>query len=107
MTVYSYALTYNLITKPFLPPEWEATPHHVINVLLQVWATWLVLQLVVWLGAGGLAALLTALLFGVTPSDATTLVAVSLVLIAVAFVASYLPARRAVRIDPLQALRGE
>ncbi len=64
VTVYSYALTYNLISKPFLPPEWEATPHHVINVLLQVWATWLVMQMVVWLGAGGFAALLTGLLFG-------------------------------------------
>ncbi len=64
VTVYSYALTYNLITKPFLPADWEAYPHHVINVLLHVWATWLVLQLVLWLGAGGLAALLTALLFG-------------------------------------------
>ncbi|MHC4850832.1 MAG: tetratricopeptide repeat protein [Planctomycetota bacterium] len=64
VTVYSYALTYNLVSKPFLSPEREAVPHHVINVLLHVWATWLVLQLVVWLGAGGLAALLTALLFG-------------------------------------------
>ena len=51
--------------------------------------------------------LLTALLFGVTPSDVTTLVAVSLVLIVVAFVASYLTARRAVRIDPIPALRGQ
>jgi len=64
VTVWSYALTYKLISEPFLSAEREATPHHVINVLLHVWATWLVLQLVVWLGAGGLAALLTALLFG-------------------------------------------
>lgn len=64
ITVWSYALTYQLISKPFLSPEQEAIPHHVINVLLHVWATWLVLQLVVWLGAGGLAALLTAALFG-------------------------------------------
>lgn len=50
---------------------------------------------------------LTGLLFGVTPGDVTTLLLVTLVLTAGALTASYLPARRALRIDPLAALRAE
>jgi ABC-type antimicrobial peptide transport system permease subunit len=50
---------------------------------------------------------LTGLLFGVTSSDLTTLAGVLVVLAAVAALSIWLPARRAVRVDPLVALRQE
>jgi ABC-type antimicrobial peptide transport system permease subunit len=64
------------------------------------------------LGAGlllsaGLTRLLSSLIFGVTPTDAATFAAVSVFLVAVALVASYLPARRAASISPMEALRNE
>lgn len=54
-----------------------------------------------------LSRLTESLLFGVTPTDPATFVAIPLVLIAAATVASYLPARRATRINPVIALRYE
>ena len=58
-------------------------------------------------GAWLLSESMTSLLFNVEPTDPAVYAIVSLVLIAVAAVASYLPARRASRIDPLIALRDE
>ncbi len=49
--------------------------------------------------------LLSGLLFGVAPADPLTLAAVPGVLLAVALVGSWLPARRAARVDPMRALR--
>ena len=50
---------------------------------------------------------LASLLFGVTPADPVTFLAVGLLFLFVALAASYVPARRATRIDPMATLRGE
>jgi ABC-type lipoprotein release transport system permease subunit len=47
------------------------------------------------------------LVYGVSTSDPLVFTVVPLVLICVAFIASYVPAMRATRIDPIEALRAE
>jgi predicted permease len=58
-------------------------------------------------GASLLSHYMTSLLFGVAPTDPAVYAVVALGLIGVALLASYLPARRAAKIDPLVALRDE
>jgi predicted permease len=55
----------------------------------------------------GLTRVLTTLLYQVTPTDPSTLVAVALVLGSVSLLACYVPARRAMRVDAVKALRSE
>jgi ABC-type antimicrobial peptide transport system permease subunit len=59
------------------------------------------------LGAFALTRFMASLVFGVSVTDPFTLVVVTLLLVAVALLAAYVPARRATRIDAISALRIE
>ncbi|HKV49221.1 MAG TPA: FtsX-like permease family protein, partial [Candidatus Acidoferrales bacterium] len=59
------------------------------------------------LGAIGLGRFLQSLLFEIKPTDPATFVGVAFALLLVAMAACYVPARRAMRVDPMVALRHE
>jgi putative ABC transport system permease protein len=85
-----------------------AQPGTIVNMVLRHGARLVGLGLVIgFIGAWFAAQLLTSLLYGVSPHDPPTFTAVPLLLAAVAFVACWVPSRRATLIDPLVALRGE
>ncbi|MGH9881211.1 MAG: ABC transporter permease, partial [Pyrinomonadaceae bacterium] len=80
----------------------------VLKLILRNGLTLTLLGVVIGIGGAiALTRLLRTLLFGVTPTDTLTFATVSLVLVAVALLACYLPARRATKVDPLVALRYE
>lgn len=85
-----------------------ASQGQIVTMILRqgLWKTGLGLAIGL-VGAVLLSRSMTTLLFGVKPTDPGVYVAVSVVLIGVALLASYLPARRAAKIDPLVALRDE
>jgi len=85
-----------------------ATPTNVLRLVLGRAATLIGAGTCVGLvGSVLLVRLITKLLFGTAPLDPLTFAAVPVILAAVALAASYLPARRATRIDPIVALRCE
>jgi predicted permease len=86
-----------------------AEPAQVVRLVVAGGARLAVVGVVVGaiVGAGSTKLLLAKLLYGVTPSDPSTVGGTMALVIAIALVASYLPARRAQRIDPTDALRAE
>jgi putative ABC transport system permease protein len=85
-----------------------AQTRDVLRMVLGSSLSWTVAGLAVGLVAAfALLRFLRTLLFGVAPTDPVVLGAVSLLLVGVAALASYVPARRAARVDPVVALRSE
>jgi putative ABC transport system permease protein len=85
-----------------------ASPRDVLTLVLGQAFVLAAIGVVVGLcGAFGMTRLLETLLFGIEPTDPRTFAVVSILATAVALLASYLPARRAVRVDPLVALKAE
>jgi len=85
-----------------------ATRRDVLRLVLRRGVKLIGLGLVIGIaGALGLAQLIATMLYGVKPTDAATFIVVSLTLLLVALFASWLPARRAARVDPMEALRSE
>src|SRR5215467_2370893 len=81
---------------------------HVLQMVLQQGTRLALVGVVIGVGAGlGLTRLMTHLLFGVSAHDPLTFAAVSGLLILVAVLACYVPARRAILVDPVVALRYE
>jgi putative ABC transport system permease protein len=80
----------------------------VLRLMVNSSMVWVLVGVVVGVaGAAGLTRMLSGLLYDVRPLDPVVLGGVSLLLAAVALLASYFPARRAARIDPIVALRCE
>jgi putative ABC transport system permease protein len=85
-----------------------AQPRQVLMLILKQGLVLTIVGVVLGLAAAfALTRLLSGLLFGVEAVDVTTFTTISLLLVLVSLMACYLPARRAMKIDPLRALRYE
>jgi len=85
-----------------------ATNRHVVGMIVrQTMRPVMIGALAGTICGAAVSRLLSALLFGMSPYDPFSFIALPLVLLAIAGIASYLPARRATRVDPLVALRYE
>jgi putative ABC transport system permease protein len=85
-----------------------ASVSHLVRLVIKSGMTMSLIGLAIGLGgAFGATRLLASLLFDVTPNDIPTLAGVAAVLVLVALLACYVPARRATRVDPMEALRCE
>jgi predicted permease len=85
-----------------------ARPSDILGLVLGASARMVAIGMLIGLaGAALLTRFIAAMLFGVTPRDPLTFAAVAVLLAAVALVASYVPARRAMKVDPIIALRHE
>jgi len=85
-----------------------AQPRDVLKLVTQKGMTLTLVGICLGLiGSYAVAGVLSSLLYGVSATDVTTFGTVSLLLVAVAFLANYIPARRATKVDPMTALRYE
>ncbi|HET9837412.1 MAG TPA: ABC transporter permease [Candidatus Angelobacter sp.] len=85
-----------------------AQTHDVVWMVLKKGLVLAIIGVAIGLGAAlWLTRLLASLLFGVRPTDPLTFIAVAGLMVVVALLACYLPARRATQVDPLAALRAE
>ncbi|HEY1336733.1 MAG TPA: FtsX-like permease family protein, partial [Bryobacteraceae bacterium] len=85
-----------------------ARPAAVFQMVLGTAAAWTLVGIAIGL-SGGLAAtrVISRFLFGISPTDSVTLVMAPVVVLVVALAAAWYPARRAMRVDPLTALRAQ
>jgi predicted permease len=85
-----------------------AQPGNVLRMIIAQGITLTSIGVAIGIGAAlGVTRYLGSILYDVHPTDAITQVTVGMLLLAVGFVACYIPARRATRVDPMTALRNE